>query len=710
MRQLVQEVSGGHLRLVEAPMPEVGPTEVLVAPTRSVLSPGTERAVRSIASEGLVGKARARPDLVRQVVAKARTEGVRATSRAVRDRLDQAMPLGYSSAGTVLEVGSAVAGLVPGQRVAAAGAGHGEVQVVAGLLAVPVPDAVTDEQAAFGALGAIALHAARAADAQPGSLVAVVGMGLLGRLVARAAAAAGASVVALDVRAEALAGPDPVVASILLGTSSDPADEVHRLAHGRGVDAVVVAAADPSGDAVALAPRLLRDRGTVVVVGDAALALDRRTLYEGEVTVRVVRSYGPGRHEPSYEQLGVDLPPGYVRWTAGRNVEAYLALVASGRLSVDELVGHVVPFDEAERAYALLEQDRRPVAVQLAYSSTPAARPWPTPRLSHRATSVAGVPRVGVVGAGTFVRRTLLPALADAGWGPPVALASMGGRSAASLAERVGEGCEARTVEQVLHADDIDLVVVATTHDALATTTVAALDAGKHVWCEKPLALDEEQLAAVVDAWRASDRSLFVGFNRRHAPATVVAVEHLAGSGGTTVVTARISTGPVPGGHWYGDPRQGGRLLGEGCHWIDQASALVQAPVVSVAAFAGGGPADEPDLSSDVVCALRHADGSTTALTMASGGAPGTPKEHVEVLGGGHTAVLDDLSRLRLDGRRRRLRGHDLRGHGAMIRAFAQSLQTGDPTLTDAALHSVAATLAASRALRDGTVVSVAAP
>lgn len=716
MRQLVQEVSGGRLRLVETPTPEVGRADVLVAPTRSVLSPGTERAARAIAAEGLVGKARARPDLVRQVVAKTRTEGVRATGRAVRDRLDQEMPLGYSSAGTVLEVGSTVPGLVPGQRVATAGAGHGEVQVVAGLLAVPVPDAVTDEQAAFGALGAIALHAARAADAQPGSLVAVVGMGLLGRLVARALAAAGASVVALDLRAEALAGPDPVAASIVLGAATDPGGEVRRWAQGRGVDAVVVAAADPSGDAVALAPTLLRDRGTVVVLGDAALTLDRRTLYEGEVTVRVVRSYGPGRHERSYEEEGVDLPPGYVRWTAGRNIEAYLALVASGRLSVDELVGHVVPFDEAERAYALLEEDRRPVAVQLAYAATPPVPSAPAPSrptAGPRSASAVEAPRVGVVGAGTFVRRTLLPALAEAGWGPPVALASAGGRSAASLAERVGGPCQARTVEQVLTADDVDLVVVATTHDALAATTVAALEAGKHVWCEKPLALDEAQLAAVVDAWRAGDRSLFVGFNRRHAPATIAAVEHLAGSEGTKVVTARISTGPVPDGHWYADPRQGGRLVGEGCHWIDQAGALVQAPVVSVAAFGGGegrggagaGPA------TDVACALQHADGSTTALTLASGGAAGTVKEHVEVLGGGRTVVLDDLRWLRLDRRRRRrLRDDDLRGHAAMARAFAESLRTGDPTLTDAALCSVAATLAADRSLREGTVVSVAPP
>ncbi|OWY62319.1 hypothetical protein B7486_59070, partial [cyanobacterium TDX16] len=391
----------------------------------------------------------ARPDLVRQVVTKARTDGLRATSRAVRDRLDQEMPLGYASAGVVLEVGSAVTGLVPGQRVAAAGAGHGEVQLVAGLLAVPVPDGVTDEQAAFGALGAIALHATRAADVQPGSLVALVGMGLLGRLVARTAAAAGGSVVALDVRAEALAGPDPVGATILLDDDGDPVGEVRRWAHGRGVDAVVVAAADPSGDAVGLAPGLLRDRGTVVVVGDAALSLDRRTLYEGEVTLRVVRSYGPGRHEPSYEQLGIDLPPGQVRWTAGRNLEAYLALVASGRLSVDELVGHVVPFEEVEHAYALLEEDRRPLAVQLAYPPSEEVRARPLRGAEPRLAAGSGAPRVGVVGAGTFVRRTLLPTLAAAGWEPPVAVASLGGRSAASLAERAGAGCTARTVEQL---------------------------------------------------------------------------------------------------------------------------------------------------------------------------------------------------------------------------------------------------------------------
>jgi len=705
VRQVVVAARDGRVRLATSARPVPGSAEVLVAPTRSVLSAGTERMVRSLASANALQKARARPDLVRDLLRKVRSEGTASALRAVRDGLDRDVPLGYSSAGVVEEVGAAVAGLRPGQRVAAAGAPHGELQVVSGLLAVPVPDSVTDAQAAFSALGAIALNGVRAGQVQAGSHVALVGMGLLGRIIARVAAASGASVLAVDTRAVALEGPDPVAGTVV-DDGDAAADAVAAWSRGRGADVAIVAASDPSGRAVALAPSLVRDRATVVVVGDAALQLDRRTWYERSLRLEVVRSYGPGRYDPTYEDLGIDYPAGEVPWTAGRNLEAFLSLLAGGRLEVDALVGHEVPFDDAEHAYRLLEDDPHPTAVQLVYPTPHRSggdfrpdQPQSAPRTTRGAAREAiGAPSIGLIGAGVFARRTLLSALEAAGWSAPVVAASRTGRTAAAVAGRVA------TVEEVLADDQVDVVAVATTHDAHAQLVVQALRSGKHVYCEKPLALDRDELHDVERALAEADRSLLVGFNRRWSQAVVAAAAHLAVPGGPLVLTYRVSTGVLPADHWYHDRRQGGRLIGEGCHFVDTAIALVGSPVVRVQA-AGWSPADvEALLATELALVLEHDDGSLSTVTISSGGPPTTAKERIEVLGRGRSVVIDDFSTLTLDGARRRLVKADRKGHAAQLRAFRRSLQEGRPwPHQDEALHTTEVTLAAAEALLSGS-------
>ena len=377
MKQVVQPIAGGPVEVLDVPPPVPNATEVLVRTVASVISPGTERAVTALAQASLLAKARARPDLVRQVVRKARSEGLAATRQAVQSKLASDLPLGYSAAGIVVEAGPAVTGVRPGQLVATGGAGkanHAEFQAVPGLLCATIPDGVSAQDAAFTTITAIALHGLRLADAGPGSKVVVLGLGLIGQLAARLAIAAGCDVAGIDP-----AGPSRQVAAasavLALDECGDATtDQVLSWSRSRGADAVLVCAAGRSSDAVMRVPELCRDRAAVVIVGDVGLQMDRTPFYERELSLRFARSYGPGRYEPSYEAWGVDFPAGQVRWTEGRNFEAVLDLLASGRIQVSDLVTHTFDIADADAAYRLIERRTEPyLAIRLTYPASPDA-------------------------------------------------------------------------------------------------------------------------------------------------------------------------------------------------------------------------------------------------------------------------------------------------------------------------------------------------
>ena len=349
-----------------------------MATSFSVISPGTERAVRHLASAGLIGKARARPDLVRQVVRKAQTDGLRNTARAVRDATAERHALGYSAAGTVVEVGDVVRGVTPGQRVATGGAGHAELQVVQAPLAVPIPDQVSSEEAAFSTIAAVAIHGLRLAEVGAGAKICVIGLGLVGQLAVRVAIAAGCEVVGVDLRPWTVARAAESGAFALTEAGNDTTEAIIDWTKGRGVDAVLLTAATRSSDPIRRAPSIARDRATVVVVGDVGLDLQRTPLYEKELTLRFARSYGPGRYDPSYEQWAVDYPIGHVRWTEGRNLEAFLDLLAAGRVGVKDLISHTFPFERAADAYSLIAREvENSLGVQLSYGPAPVRRPHP---------------------------------------------------------------------------------------------------------------------------------------------------------------------------------------------------------------------------------------------------------------------------------------------------------------------------------------------
>jgi len=755
LKSVVQPIKGGPVEVLDVPQPTPEPTEVLVRTIASVISPGTERAVTALAQSSMLAKARARPDLVRQVVRKARTEGLAATAQSVRGRLAEDLPLGYSAAGEVVEVGSAVGGLRAGQLVATGGAGkanHAEYQAVPGLLCTPVPDGVPAKDAAFTTVASIALHGLRLAETGPGSKVVVIGLGLVGQLAARLAMASGCDVIGIDLaeHARITATGSGVQALDELGEATT--EQVIAWSRGRGADAVLVCAASHSSAPVTRAPALCRDRAAIVIVGDVGLNLERTPFYERELSLRFARSYGPGRYDPSYEAWGVDYPVGQVRWTEGRNFEAVLDLMAAGRLKVADLVTHCYEIDEAAAAYQLIEKRADPyLAIQLTYprpdadvpalprripslaapapdsssspssppamtgpavpaprmplSSVPSVTPPPGPLTPASAPTseppAASAPAAGIgwIGAGAFSTGTLLPAFRRAGFSRFVAVTSASGITARRAADRYHFDKAVSGTFPVIDDPDVGIVVIATPHDTHAELASLALKDGRHVWCEKPVALSVDELAQVEAAWEASERQLMIGFNRRWSPAVRPARAALAGMASPKFLVYRVAAGPVPEGHWYTDRRQGGRILGEVCHFVDTAQALIGADIeetVSVLAGTSHGRGGDGHVvpGNDAVVSLRFADGSLATICYGSA-LPTAGKEWLELTSGSRRLVIDDFRCAKLDGKTL-WKGRQDKGHRACAAAFRRAIGGSEVLPTQAMLATTHATIQAA--------------
>jgi predicted dehydrogenase len=715
VKSVVQPINGGPVTVLDVPRPAMASTEVMVRTIASVISPGTESAVTALAQSSLLAKARARPDLVRQVVRKARAEGIAATAQTVRGRLAEDLPLGYSAAGQVIEVGSAVSGLRAGQLVATGGAGkanHAEFQAVPGLLCAAVPGGVPPTDAAFVTMASIALHGLRLADVGPGAKVVVIGLGLVGQLAVRLAMAAGCDVVGIDPapHARAVAARSGFQAVNELGDSTT--EHVLSWSRGRGADAVLVCAASSSSAPVTRVPALCRDHAAVVIVGDVGLHLDRTPFYERELSLRFARSYGPGRYDPSYEAWGVDYPAGQVRWTEGRNFEAVLDLLAAGRLAVSDLVTHRFDIGDAPDAYELIEKRAEPyLAIQLTYPAKPAEDVPVVIRQrapSADSPSPSSPPGIGWIGAGAFSTGTLIPAFRRAGFSRFVAVTSASGISARRAAERFRIEKAVSGTFPLIDDPDVGIVVVATPHATHAELTRLALKDGRHVWCEKPVALTMEELGEIEAAWEASGRQLMIGFNRRWSPAVMAAATWLAEMNSPKFLVYRVAAGPVPDGHWYTDRRQGGRILGEVCHFIDTAQTLIGADIeetVSVLAGEGHGRRGGDGRTvpgNDAIVSLRFADGSLATICYGSA-LPAAGKEWIEVTSGSRRLVINDFRSAKLDGRTI-WRGRQDKGHRACAYAFKQAINGSLTLPTRAMLATTHATIQAASAAGDGGI------
>jgi len=691
MKQVFQDARSAEVTVAEVPAPKLLAGCVLVRTATSLVSAGTERASSEFAGKNLLQKARMRPDLVREVLNKIGRDGLASTVAAVRSRLDQPGALGYSSAGTVVAVGEGVVDINPGDRVACAGAGHAvhaEFACVPRLLVARIPsEAVSFDEAAFTTLGAVALHGVRNADVKLGDIVAVIGLGLLGQLTMQILKAAGCRVLGMDISAQRADLASRLGADAVSASSSGFRDLCLQHSAGHGVDSVLIAAQTPSNDPVDLAGAVARNRAVVVAVGTVAMDIPRRFFYEKELDFRVSRSYGPGRYDVAYEQKGIDYPIGYVRWTETRNMEAFLTLLADRKLDLHALITHRFPIARAQSAYDLINGKTQDafLGVLISYPQNADADDTRHVDITGRERPVAAHKsvQVGLLGAGSFAIGTMLPAIRRIPGVDLVAVSAANGSHARHAARKFGFRSCTTDEREILNHPAINTVVVATRHHLHAGQVIAALKSGKHVFCEKPLCLNEEELRGIVAAHNdsaSSSRLLMVGFNRRFAPLALRMKNFVLDTGEPLALHYRVNAGFLPANHWLHDPLQGGgRVIGEVCHFVDFLCFLTGSSPVEVETRSLPNPGRYSN--DNVVCSLRFADGSLGAISYLANGDRSYSKERIEVFGGGSVAVLEDFRRLELvrGGKKHVFRSllRQDKGHRGEWEAFIAAIHTG---------------------------------
>lgn len=649
MKQVLQNLKNGAVTVTDVPAPVVRPGFVLVRTAASVISAGTERMTVEAGQKSLLGRAVDQPALVKQVIQKARSEGVVNTLDAVRSKLASLVALGYSAAGRVIEAGDGVTEFRAGDRVACAGVGyasHAEVLSVPKNLCVRLPEKVDFDAAAFGTLGAIALQGVRLAELTLGESVVVIGLGLIGQLTVQLVKAHGCRVFGIDLDQSKIELAKKFGADDGAAPEDNARQRVMSWSRGRGADAVLITAASQSNQPVELAGEISRAKGRVVAVGAVGLTLPRAPYYNRELTFKISMSYGPGRYDPEYEERGHDYPFGYVRWTEGRNIEAFLDLIAEGRIDVESLITHRFDLAETEQAYKLItgELNQPYLGVVLRYDlereleTRVQLNPGP-PTAAASADSV----RVGLIGAGNYARAMLLPHFKTAG-AKFHSIATASGVSARQVGERFGFRDCVSSADEVLADGEINLVVIATRHDSHASLASQALESGRHVFVEKPLALNDAELDRVIAAASESAGQLMVGFNRRFSPLARAAQGFFKDRQTPLSINYRVNAGRVPPDHWAHDPREGGgRIVGEVCHFIDFIQFMTGSLVTRVFAESITSSTHEIVGEDSVFITLRLADGSNASIAYLAEGNSALPKERIEIFGAGKTFVIEDF-------------------------------------------------------------------
>ena len=691
MKQLLQNLKNGKSIVEAVPIPTPHDGQALVKTEASLVSAGTERMVVEFSEKSLLGKARSRPDLVKQVLDKARREGLVNTAQSAFNRLDQPMALGYSSAGVIVALGEKMDGFSVGQRVACSGAGyavHAEYAVIPRNLLTPLPKNVDFESGAFTTIGAIAMHGFRLAEPQIGETVAVIGLGLLGLLTAQVAYAAGCNVFGIELDQERIALASSL--GIEAVHREKAVDSSVAFTANRGFDVILICADTSSNDPVELAGSLARDRARVVATGAVGLAIPRKVYFEKELSFINSRSYGPGRYDASYEEHGNDYPLGYVRWTEGRNFEAVLELMAKDKLKVKPLITHRFSIEKATQAYDVITGKKKehflgvlltyPENVEKLESSKVVRFNVPTRRPEFIEGFKPSTCKLGILGAGSFANAILIPAIKKAGDIELIGIASSGGLHAQHSGKKFGFQYATSSNEEIIYDPNINTVAILTRHDSHAELVVQALKAGKHVFVEKPLAIDNEQLIAVTKALTATNGQLLtVGFNRRFSPLAEQLSTFYRNRTEPMHIHYRINAGYLPLNHWTHDPEiGGGRIIGEACHFVDFITFLVGESPISVSAHAL--PDNSKYRQDNVSMTFTFPDGSMGVVDYLANGDKSFPKERVEVFCAAKIAVLDDFVSLQTieDGKKKEEKGVQDKGWVNEWRVFAKSIRQGE--------------------------------
>lgn len=685
MKQVLQNRKTGRPFVGEVPVPALQRGRVLVRTASSLISAGTERMAVELVSKGLVNEARQRPDLVKALVAKVKSEGVLNTFASVRDKLAASTTLGYSAAGIVVDVAEDVTEFRVGDRVACAGVGfasHAEVLSVPKNLCVHLSDAVSFECGAFGTLGAIALQGVRLAEPTLGESFVVIGLGLVGQLTVQLLKANGCQVFGVDL------DPGRVQLALELGadgaivSDAESAKTIESWTRGRGADGVLITAATDSDQPVEFAAKISRLKGRVIIVGMTGLNIPRQPFFVRELKLTISMSYGPGRYDPEYEEGGHDYPLPYVRWTEKRNIEAFLELVGSGKLDVGKLISHRFQIEEAERAYQLISGVvKEPyLGVILNYDHDAEVRRRIV--LNQTAAIRTGDQAItlGVIGAGGYVPVMLLPHFKTSGVNFR-SIATASGVSAHDVGKRFGFTFAVSSADEVLDDDDINLILIGTRHDLHAELATKALVRNKNVFVEKPLALNDDQLDAVASMAATSSGRLMVGFNRRFSPLARQAADFFGGRDAPLSIVYRVNAGRVGKDHWTQDQEQGGgRIIGEVCHFVDLMTFLTGAKPVSVFAQTISARSEKIIDADSVFITLKFSDGSNGSIAYLAEGDKALAKERIEIFGGGRTFVIDDFRSATTykDGREQHvtLKAQD-KGQLHQVRALCDGLTSG---------------------------------
>jgi predicted dehydrogenase/threonine dehydrogenase-like Zn-dependent dehydrogenase len=706
MKQILQNLSNGETSLVDVPCPKAGGGSLLIASRNTLISSGTERMLVDFGKANLVEKARQQPDKVKMVLDKVKTDGLFTTIDSVRSKLDQPLPIGYCNAGVVIEV-QGVSDKVQGSRFkvgdrVVSNGNHAEVVSVPYNLCAKILDEVDDETAAFTVLGAIGLQGIRLVNPTLGEAVVVSGLGLIGLMTVQMLRANGCRVLGIDfdtTRCELALqfGAETVD----LSKGEDPIAVAQAFSRGRGVDAVLVTAATDSDELMHQAAEMCRKRARIVLVGVAGLSLRRDDFFKKEITFQVSASYGPGRYDPLYENKGQDYPVGFVRWTEQRNFEAVLDMMAVGSLNVKPLISHRFNFEAAVEAYGMLG-DSAALGILLRYPThndcelrdsvvtlkniqpkiNNSSRQPSLPCGNSPSNQLGAATVVGFIGAGNYASRTLISVFKEAG-AVLDTLVTSGGISGVHHGNKAGFKTAATKLEVLWQNSEINTIVIVTRHDAHADQVLSAVEAGKHVFVEKPLSISNEQLAMINVKMNNLERPplLMVGFNRRFAPHIVKMKSLLVSRSEPKSVVITVNAGEISADHWTQDPEVGGgRIIGEGCHFIDLMRFLVGNAITGHQATMMGDAPGVAVLDDKVSITLSFADGSFGTIHYLSNGGKAFPKERIEVFCGNAVLQLDNYRILRGYGwkgfKRMRLFRQD-KGQKACAKAFVNAVREG---------------------------------